>query len=133
MAFDASKRDVCRVKRERTSSPLQSLVLLNDPQVVEAARVLAAQLMQNGQTESERLTTLFRMLSTRQPTERETQIIEELYRRQKQVFLDAPERAQAYLQTGAFPVGLKDSQAQLAALAVVANTLFSFDECVMRR
>lgn len=133
MAFDASKRDVCRVKRERTSSPLQSLVLLNDPQVVEAARVLAAQLMQNEQTESERLTTLFRMLSTRQPTERETQIIEELFRRQKQVFVDAPERAQAYLQTGAFPVELKESQAQLAALAVVANTLFSFDECVMRR
>ena len=45
MALDASKRDICVVKRERTSSPVQALVLLNDPQLVEASRVLAHQLV----------------------------------------------------------------------------------------
>ena len=45
MALDASKRDICVVKRERTSSPVQALVLLNDPQLVEASRVLAHRLV----------------------------------------------------------------------------------------
>src|SRR5205085_9187916 len=65
-SFDATSREVCTARRERTATPLQALVLLNDPQFVEAAPVLAEKLMHEDPTDVEaRLRVAFRILTSR--------------------------------------------------------------------
>jgi len=104
MVFDASKRDVCRVRRERTSTPLQAMVLLNGPQFVESARVLAQRVIRRHDGQMERaMTDMFRILTSRRPTNAETGILMALYERQLRYFKRDPERARQYLRTGAAP------------------------------
>ncbi len=133
--FDAARRDVCRVQRERTSSPLQSLVLLNDPQMIEAARVLAERLIhEHGDANgNERLQTMFRLLTSRLATDEELEVLINLFEKQLAYFTTAPERAQEYLSVGERVADQSLNAAELAALASVANTLFNFDEVVFGR
>ncbi len=134
MTLDAAKRDVCRVERERTSTPLQSLVMLNGPQFVEAARALATRLtLQHGDDLKATFTDMFRLLTSRPPTEKELQILTELYEQQLAYFNEDPERAAKYLTTGDHRADKKLDPARLAALSSVANALFSFHETVMHQ
>jgi len=134
MTLDASKRDVCRVKREKTSSPLQAFVLMNGPQFVEASRALAQRLLQQHGTANEALfQDLFRNLTSRKPDHKELRILSSLYESQYNKFKKDPQRATEYLSVGdQKPDGKLDS-AMLAATTVVANTLLNFDESVMKR
>ncbi|RCS53979.1 DUF1553 domain-containing protein [Bremerella cremea] len=136
MTFDASKRDVCQLKRERTSSPLQALVLLNGPQYVEAAKMLAARLLEQaeeGDTDETRVKRLFRMLTSRQPTEQELAILLQLHQEQLAHFQEMPDDAGKLLTVGEAKVPEKLPSAELAALTVVANMVMNFDGCVTRR
>src|SRR5262249_51004629 len=66
--FDAPSREACTPRRERTNTPLQALLLLNDPQYVECARVLAERVLkQGGKSDGERITHLFRLAACRHP------------------------------------------------------------------
>jgi len=65
--FDASSRDDCTVKRQKTSTPLQALVMLNDPQLMEASKVLAMSLLNKSMTDEERIITIFRKITSRTP------------------------------------------------------------------
>jgi len=65
--FDASSRDDCTVKRQKTSTPLQALVMLNDPQLMEASKVLALSLLNESMTDEERVITIFRKITSRTP------------------------------------------------------------------
>jgi hypothetical protein len=132
--LDASKRDVCRVKRERTSSPLQALVLMNGPQFVEASRALAQRLLQkHGQNTEAALVDMFRLLTSRRPEGKELAILRDFAATAQKTFEEDPNEAQQLLKVGDLAVDTKLPPARLAALAVVANTLFSYDECVMKR
>ncbi|MCH2179161.1 MAG: DUF1553 domain-containing protein [Mariniblastus sp.] len=104
MALDAAKRDVCRVKRERTSSPLQALAMLNGPQFVEAARALSYRLIeQHGDDHSEEVAVdMFRILTSRRPTEVEVTIIQKLFLSQLDYFKADPDAAREYLSQGKF-------------------------------
>ncbi len=134
MTLDASKRDVCRVKREKTSSPLQAFVLMNGPQFVEASRVLAQKLLQQHKQPNEQLfRDLFRILTSRQPTRQELEVLENLYQSQYEQFKKEPRRAKQYLSVGDRKPDEKIDSAMLAAVGVVANTLLNFDEAVMKR
>lgn len=134
MALDASKRDVCRVRRERTSSPLQALVMLNGPQFVEAARALTEKLMIANDNDPQKVVNdLFRLLTSRTPTERESAVLLELFNQQNAYFSEHPEQRDAYLKNGDRPANDKLPASELAAFSAVANTLLSYDECVIRR
>lgn len=136
MTFDASKRDVCQLKRERTSSPLQALVLLNGPQYVEASKMLAARLMQQsqeGENDDAQVKRLFRMLTSRFPTDEELAILRQLHSDQLAHFKETPDAAEQLLAAGEAKVPEKLPPAQLAALTVVANMVMNFDGCVTRR
>lgn len=134
MSLDAAKRDVCMVKRERTSSPLQALVLLNDPQFVEAARVLGEHaLKQYGADANGVIEYLFRTLTSRRPTEQEQDVLQRLYQEQLAEFEADPEAAVRFLQTGDAPRDESIDPARLAAVGVLTSALMNFDECVMRR
>ena len=104
MTLDAAKRDVCRVKRERTSSPLQALAMLNGPQFVEASRALSHRLLeQHGEEAVDTIAVdLFRTLTSRRPDQKELALIRELFQEQLAYFRDNPSEALAYLSTGKF-------------------------------
>jgi len=133
MTLDANKREVCRVKRERTASPLQSLVVMNGPQFVEAARALADTLMQKHDDDNNAiLTDMFRRLTSRQPSDHERDVLLQLQESQQTHFANNAEEADKYLSVGdAKPAST--NKARLAAWASVANTLYAFDECMMKR
>jgi hypothetical protein len=130
MIFDTGKREVCVARRQTTNTPLQALVLLNDPQFVEAGRALAARAFKEAPaSDDERLAYSFRCLTSRRPTAPELVILRELLDEQRADFTAHPEEALAF--AGEAPGGIDASD--LAAQAVVANMLFSFDAAVTKR
>ncbi|MHC2066301.1 DUF1553 domain-containing protein [Bremerella sp. T1] len=137
MTFDASKRDVCQLKRERTSSPLQALVLLNGPQYVEASKMLAAQVIRSNKSDAANddalIQRVFRLLTSRPADSRELGILRELYSEQKKHFADNPQATQKLLAAGEADAPKDLDVVELAALTIVANTVMNFDGCVTRR
>lgn len=134
MTLDASKRDVCRVRRERTSSPLQAFVLLNGPQYVEAARSLAIEILQEPNKQlDQQLVTAFRTLTGRQPTAQELVIVHELHDQQQRYFEAEPQRSAEFLSVGETKSPDQIKRSDLAALTMVISTLMNFDESVMKR
>jgi hypothetical protein len=134
ITFDALSREVCSAKREVTATPLQSLVLLNDPQFVEAARMLAQRLMEQHPTDAAaRNREAFRALLGRAPDETETRILTRLFDEQRRVFAADADAAARWLSVGesAWDRGLP--RADFAATAVVTSTIMNFDEFVTIR
>lgn len=134
LLFDAPTREVCTARRDTTTTPLQALVLLNDPQFTEAARVLAEQLIrQYGQDTSACVIRAFRLATGRRPKEREQEVLTQLYEEQLKTFESDPSAAGLYLKTGERPPDKSLPPLQLAATAVLANALMNLDEFVTER
>jgi hypothetical protein len=134
IVFDAPSREVCTARRSRTGTPLQALVLLNDPQFVEAARVLGERMLkESGPTPGERVRYAFRILATRQPTPKEIQLLTELFEHERQVFANDPEVAAKLLKIGQHPADPSLPPAEVAAAAVLAQTILNLDACVWKR
>lgn len=134
VAFDAPRRAVCAAKRERTDSPLQALILLNGIQYVEAARVLGESLHRDatGNVAAMIEQGCLRCLS-RQPDERETKILTQLYDEQLEHFRSHPTDADELLKIGQFSHDTKISSIDAAAATILAQALLNHDECVMKR
>ena len=133
MALDASKRDVCTVRRERTDSPAQSLILLNGTQFVEAARALADHLIRkHGERNSDNLIKdAFRTLTSRYPSEKEHSILIQLLEDQKNLSEKNDKRDQ-FLKVGHYRARSKDSLL-LTAVTNFVSTLMNFDETISKR
>ncbi len=130
--FDAPSRELCLARRERTATPLQSLVLLNDPQYVEAARVLAEKLCAEPDLAS-RIAKAFRLATSRTPNSKELAVLTRLYAEQKARFDARPKEAEAFLKVGDWPRDRKLVASEHAALTVVVQALMNLDECVSKR
>ncbi len=128
LIFDAPERDVCKVRRKNTSTPLQALVLLNDPQYVEAAKVLANNVAHESSRLNEKLIKCFQLLTGRVPKESEMRIMENLYKKEEKRFTDDPDATQEYLSTGVKSIDTHGKDTAVAALAVVASTIMNTDE-----
>ncbi len=129
MALDASKRDVCTVKRERTSTPLQALVLLNDPQLNEAARVLGEKMLgKHGKHQAAMLAEMFRSVTGRKPTGKEQKVMGRIYEEQRAEFIKDPDAAKKFLTIGDAPRDDKLAIEDAAAVGVVAVALFNLWE-----
>jgi hypothetical protein len=134
LAFDAPSREVCVARRQTTSTPLQPLVLLNDPQFVEAARALGERLLrEGGPTLPDRLTYAFRRAATRRPTTRELNLLTELYEEQWTLFRKDPGSAQKFLKTGDRPPAPDLDPVELAAAAATAGAILNLDASVTTR
>jgi hypothetical protein len=134
LIFDAPSREVCTARRETTATPLQALVLLDDPQFVEAARVLAEQLVRRcGQDVEACIDRGFRLATGRQPAPPEKAVLRQLYQEQLKLFEADAAAAQQYLKTGEHPFDKSLPVPQLAATAVVASALINLDEFVTLR
>lgn len=134
LTFDASERAVCVVRRQSTSTPLQSLVLLNDPQYVEASRLLASRMLQVA-TDSDTVDGIalgFRAVTSRLPAEEELAILKNLLETERTAFSQDPERAMAYINIGQMEQDTDTDPVELAAWTMVANTLLNLDEAKMK-
>ena len=133
LIFDMADRGVCTVKRTATNTPLQALVLLNDPQFVEAARVLAENLIQDESEVEKRLYTAFRLITGRQPEKKELQLLSEFYHEELQNFNENKNSAEEYLQVGDQQWNRKFDAAEVAALGVVVNGIMNTDEAITNK
>ncbi|MDA1051547.1 MAG: DUF1553 domain-containing protein [Planctomycetota bacterium] len=132
-AFDAPNREVCTIARDRTNTPLQALVTLNDPVYIEAAQALARRIATGGETTEAKMTHGFRLCLARPPSESELLRLVSLYDATYAEFKDEPEQAMklATDPLGAAPEG--SDVIELAAWTVVGNVLLNLDEMFLKR
>lgn len=132
LTFDASERAVCVVKRQSTSTPLQALVLLNDPQFLEASRALAQSVMQTDNERETWVKTIFNRLTSRQPDAAELAELLALLEEERANYKADPAAAEALLSLGASSRDPSLAVADLAALTLVANVILNLDEAKMQ-
>ena len=129
--FDAPDRETCQVRRARTNTPLQSLVLMNDVQFVESARKLAERVLIEGGTKPEdRFVFAFRTTTSRFPNPYERDSLLLLQREYLKEFQDQPENAKKLISTGESPRYPKLPAADLAAWTMMCHLLLNLSETV---
>ncbi|MEM8487916.1 MAG: DUF1553 domain-containing protein [Bacteroidota bacterium] len=134
IAFDATDRSECTVERQSTSTPLQSLILMNDPQFVEAGRKLAERMQEEGgDTVAAQITYGYRALTGMRPADAARDLLVKLYNEEVERFRRDPSAARALLTVGDSPGNAALNTAATAALAVVANTIINHDASYMKR
>jgi mono/diheme cytochrome c family protein len=127
--FDAPSRESCIVRRERTNTPLQALLLLNDPQFVEAARTLAERTMkEGGATPEARLTYLFRLTTARKPDAKELTELRAAYRDHLALYRRDAAKAKQLVSVGERKPDAKLNPSELAAWTMIANLVLNLDE-----
>jgi hypothetical protein len=133
-AFDVGSREVCTARRQQTNTPLQALVLLNDPQFVEAARAIGARALKEGGTSpAERARWTFRLLATREPTATETAELAKLYSEQLDGFRSDTSSAAKLIQIGSSKPDASLPPAELAAATVLAQAVLNIDAVIWER
>ena len=130
--FDASNRDQCEVKRLQTNTPLQALIMMNDPAVLEASRVLAQNLQPSTSTVEEKITTAFRRIICRKPSAEEIKILADYYNDQLEQFKNKKLDAVVTLKVGEYPLNEKLDLNQVAALMKVVNTIYNLEEAIVK-
>jgi len=132
-AFDAPNQEVCTIRRDRTNTPLQALVTLNDPVYVEAAQALARRMGAAGQATAERATFVFRLCLARPPREDELARLVGLYESARETFAQHPSEAEQMATNPLGPIPAGADAADLAAWTVVGNVILNLDEMFMKR
>jgi len=133
ITLDAPDREVCTVRRGRTNTPLQALVLMNDPTYVEASRKFAERIMtEGGKTTEDRIAFAFETAAIRKPTARETAVLKKVFDARMAKYTADPTAATKLLAIGESPRNEKLPAADLAAWTVVASTILNLDEVLTR-
>ncbi len=131
LTFDAPNREVCAAGRARTSTPLQSLVLMNDPVYVEAARAFAARVLkEGGADDAAKLNYAWRLALARTPSVTERAVLEKTLAKQREHFAAEKPAAESLLKVGDFKNPEGASPAELAAWTAVANVILNLNETV---
>jgi hypothetical protein len=130
--FDAPDREKCTARRLITNTPLQALVLLNDPTYVEASRVLAqSAIIEAGADPQERVRFLFRAMTAHRPSADEIRILLDLAQRRLDYYKKQPAQAAALIATGASKRANLEAT-ELAAWTVVASTILNLDQTITK-
>jgi hypothetical protein len=130
LAFDAPSREECTCERPRSNIPQQALVLLNDPEFVEAAKVLAAKAIKAGADDSGRVAWVFERATGRQPNAGEAKVLLELLGKHRKEFSADVEGAKKLLGVGAASV--PKEPVELAAWTSIARVVLNLHETVTR-
>jgi uncharacterized protein DUF1553/uncharacterized protein DUF1549/concanavalin A-like lectin/glucanase superfamily protein/cytochrome c len=133
MTFDAPDREKCTARRSVTNTPLQALVLLNDPTYVEASRVLAQRMLTEGGADpKQRIAFAWRLVLGRSPTAKEVRTLRDLVEVQRAEYRAHPEAAGQLLHVGESALDSKLNDVDLAAWTVVASTILNLDETITK-
>ncbi len=131
--LDAPSREECVAERPRSNTPNAALALLNDPTFVEAARVFAQRILEEGgETWEERLNFAFELALTRRPDSDERAIFRSLLEATKTAYRADPREAIALLETGLAPLSTTVSNLELASWTAVARGLLNLNEAITR-
>jgi hypothetical protein len=131
--FDAPEREFCMARRSRTNTPLQALVLMNDPTYLEAARKLAERAITAGGSAPEaRVAYAFRTALSRKPTAGETEILLTTYRNRLANYQQNTSAAKSMLSIGASPHDTSINEAELAAWTSVMSVILNMDEAITK-
>lgn len=140
LAFDAPAREECTAQRERSNTPLQALVLLNDPTYVEAARVFAARVLENGPAKNDqadadfatRLDWLFKQAVGRSPEKQEAEILQRLFAESHSRYQQDAEAATRLLAVGEYPLNKSLDPIELASWTAVTRAVLNLHETFTR-
>jgi len=130
--FDVPDRNECTVRRQETNTPLQALVLMNDPAFVEAARILGSQITK-APNRDEAIREVFTYLSGRPPGEEEINLLRQVHRNELEVFTDQPGKADGWLSAGYTRADPSLNPIEVAADAVLASVIINSDAVITKR
>jgi hypothetical protein len=131
MIFDASNRDQCEVKRSRTNTPLQALIMMNDPVVLEASLALADKAITRGETPETCILNSFRKIICRMPDKKETAILLDYWKSQQAHFKADPKAAQATVKVGEYRTPT-ESLTAIAAMMRVIQVIYNMEEAITK-
>ena len=132
ISFDAPSRETCTMQRERTNTPLQALVLLNDPQFVEASRNFAERILQSGTETDARIRFAFEQALSRSPSDNELEIVRQTLQAELTRFQENPDAATAYLQYGEADRDTGLAPEEHAAWTTIATLIFNLSEMITK-
>jgi hypothetical protein len=132
LIMDASTRDQCEVTRSRTNTPLQALVLMNDPQVLEAARVLAQNTANLNLTDEQKLKRVFQLILCRNPSNKEMEMLQNYFVQEKNKFNQNKIKASSFIKAGEYAQIKTKDLGETAALMQVNQLLFNLDETTVK-
>jgi hypothetical protein len=133
VTFDAPDRETCTVRRARTNTPLQALILLNDPTYVEASRKLAERMLKEGdETAVDRLKFAFVLATTREPSAHELGVLQKVLARYQAKYAADRAAATALLAVGESPRDESLSEVDVASYAIAASVILNLDETVSK-
>lgn len=130
--FDSSNRDRCEIGRNRTNTPLQALVMMNDPMVLEASRVLATKLSESYPEEKAAISEAFKRIVCRELKSKEMDLLMDYYEAQLKEFEANPENAKKALDVGEYPMNEKAITPKNAALMQVIVSLYNLEETITK-
>lgn len=130
--FDATSRSFCTVRRQKTNTPLQALVTLNDPTFVEAAKVLGEN-MTREKNPRKGIVQTYRKLTGRPPNPQEMSLLVKMQAAESRRFHQDSTKAKGWLTTGQYPIDPSLDPATVAANAVVASTIMNSDATLVKR
>jgi hypothetical protein len=131
--FDGPSRESCTSRRERTNTPMQALLLLNDPQYVEAARGLAQRVMREvDSTDGDRAARMFHLATGRAPCDGEVQDLMQVLEEEREHYAANPDAAGELVKVGSVPLLEGVDTVQLAAWTMTANLVLNLDEVIMK-
>ncbi|MFT7435037.1 MAG: hypothetical protein ACI8UX_000828 [Psychromonas sp.] len=128
LIFDSSNRDQCEVERLTTNTPLQALVMLNDPTVLEASRVLSGKLVDN----KDKLKVAFRSIICRIPDSKELSLLKGYYEEEKAYFEDNAQEAFELLSVGEFIGEVDKKSVEKAALMHCIQLIYNMEEAITK-
>lgn len=132
-AFDAPTREECTVERTVSNTPLQALVLMNDPTYVEAARALAVRILQQKlANDQDRIEFAFQQSLQRSATPEEVEVLVELYQNHRQQYVDDPAAAEAFNAVGEYRAPQEIDPLELAAWSSVSRAILNLHEMINR-
>jgi hypothetical protein len=133
ITFDAPDREICTVRRSRTNTPLQALVLMNDPTFVEAARKLAERAMtEGGKEDSQRIGFAFRLATGRLPRSEELAVLQNVLDQERENYLHDTDSANKLLAVGESPINKTLDPAQHAAWTMLCSAILNLDETISK-
>lgn len=132
LLFDASNRDQCEVKRLNTNTPLQALIMMNDPTTLEASRVLAQELEAGNGAVKDKIALAFRRIICRKASDKELQLLQAYYDDQLKLFTQKQLDAGKTLKVGEHPGNEKLDKDNCAALMKTINTIYNLEEAITK-